>query len=455
MRFLPIAFLLLASSVLAQTTWFVDATSTGCPGTGTASDPFCSIQAAIDASATGDTVLVQSGTYVENLRLDSSKSIVVESAAGPERTIIDGGNVAPAVDFAGSPFQKVTSELIGFTVTNGYSSRLGGGIRITRGAPRIQNTTVTGNVAHLGGAVAAYDGSSPTIVNSRFLGNQSYGAIRVDSSSIELINSTVTGEDVGVVATYFGSARIVNSTITGNGRGVVAGYHDTAIEITNSIVWGNSSSNVDAGDPSSSVTAQFSNIGGGHIGIGNIDADPRFLDAAHGDFRLACISPCVDAGTSAVGVGLPATDIEGDDRFVDGRSTGLAVPDMGSDEFDMLWVVEQPASGRYGFTAMAPPAQTGNAALLLLSFGNAAGTSGMPVPVSGGQRLFLDNDSLFNLWMGFVSTPAGQVSLDCPGKSTAPISSIPGFEVFYAGLSINLATGQIPSVTPTHSYLTQ
>ena len=57
MRALPLSLLvLLAAPALAQTTWHVDASAAG-PGTGSAQDPFPSIQTAIAQSATldGDT----------------------------------------------------------------------------------------------------------------------------------------------------------------------------------------------------------------------------------------------------------------------------------------------------------------------------------------------------------------------------------------------------------------
>ena len=40
----------------------------------------------------------------------------------------------------------------------------------------------------------------------------------------------------------------------------------------------------------------YSDIQGGFAGEGNIDADPLFLDAANGDYRLDICSPAIDAG---------------------------------------------------------------------------------------------------------------------------------------------------------------
>lgn len=61
--------------------------------------------------------------------------------------------------------------------------------------------------------------------------------------------------------------------------------------ITNSIVRDNAGGDV---DPSCSV--QYSNIGGGFPGVGNLDANPLFWDAPGGDFHLQLHSPCIDRG---------------------------------------------------------------------------------------------------------------------------------------------------------------
>jgi hypothetical protein len=79
------------------------------------------------------------------------------------------------------------------------------------------------------------------------------------------------------------------------------------------------------------VTFEYCDIEGGWAGEGNIDADPLFVNAAAGDFRLRMDSPCIDAGTNDA-PDLPLADHEGDDRVIDGDLDGLAVVDIGADE---------------------------------------------------------------------------------------------------------------------------
>ena len=62
----------LTAAAQAQTTWYVDNGNCPGPGSGSERDPFCKIQVGIDASRTGDEVVVADGTYtgIRNRDLD-------------------------------------------------------------------------------------------------------------------------------------------------------------------------------------------------------------------------------------------------------------------------------------------------------------------------------------------------------------------------------------------------
>ena len=63
----------------------------------------------------------------------------------------------------------------------------------------------------------------------------------------------------------------------------------------------------------------------------NIQAVPVFADAANGNYRLASSSPCIDAGRNSE---APAgSDLDGNERIVDGKHTGTPIVDIGCYEY--------------------------------------------------------------------------------------------------------------------------
>ena len=107
------------------------------------------VQAGIDSTAVGDTVLVGPGTYLENINFNG-KDIVVKREMGPDMTILDGSNEIESVAlFIGGETRSAVLE--GFTLTGGsghilaVASKRGGGIYILDSSPTIRGNAIVGN----------------------------------------------------------------------------------------------------------------------------------------------------------------------------------------------------------------------------------------------------------------------------------------------------------------------
>lgn len=160
---------------------YVDDDTLGGPAEdGSAEHPFDTIQEAIDAAVSGDTVVILSGTYggPGNRDLDfNSKAITVrgEDPNNPDLVIIDcdGTTDDPHRGFNFHSYETPRSVLDGVTITDGYHVQ-GGGIYFSDCArPTVTNCTFRENRASLGGG--AYAESGPTLTNCTFSDNSADG----------------------------------------------------------------------------------------------------------------------------------------------------------------------------------------------------------------------------------------------------------------------------------------
>ena len=131
---------------------------------------FDSIQAAIDASQDGDSIIVRNGSYSENISFNG-KNIKVYSENGPSAATIIAANSDSVVTFS----QKENSGAIlqGFTIIEG-NAPYGGGILIANGSsPSISNCTIKNNTAtESGGGIAVMDSdSNPYLAGVRITSN--------------------------------------------------------------------------------------------------------------------------------------------------------------------------------------------------------------------------------------------------------------------------------------------
>lgn len=175
---------------------------------------YSTIQAGINAAVDGDIVLVASGTYMENIDF-KGKKITVVSEAGPEDTVIDGGNPidpqkASVVTFRNN--ENIKSVLRGFTITNGTgtlrsssSSYCGAGIYCQSADPLLENNIIRNNRTRSpgykgrGGGMFIYGSVDPRLVDCVFMENSCihaygcYGGGLYSESTFYMCRPKLTG----------------------------------------------------------------------------------------------------------------------------------------------------------------------------------------------------------------------------------------------------------------------
>ncbi|UCC45310.1 MAG: right-handed parallel beta-helix repeat-containing protein [Candidatus Zixiibacteriota bacterium] len=281
------------------------------------------IQEAIDASLDGDTVLVDTGRYVETINF-SGKNIVVGSlilttgdTSYVSTTFIDADDSGSVVTFENG--ETAQASIVGFSLVNGNSAS-GGGIACIGSSPTISQNIISDNYGQWGGGIycrssdAIIDGNNIKSNTARYEG----GGVFLTNSNLTIKNNIISNNMIrtpelsirggGISCGYSSSPSLVNNTIVGNSllytsgsspRGEGGGIYcrDARTRILNCIIWGNTASRgteilVAVGSPS--VT--YSAIRGGWEGEGNIDEHPLFINEDSGDYNVCSQSPCVDAG---------------------------------------------------------------------------------------------------------------------------------------------------------------
>ena len=319
-------------------------------------DDYPTIQQGIDASTNGDTVLVQPGTYVENINFNGhnivlgSLFLTTRDESYISSTIIDGDASGSVVTFESG--EDSTAVITGFTIQNGYGWGVGGGINCADSSnPMIMSNIICGNrsigwVGAQGGGIACFDSdptisnniisenyasadaamgggigcnnSNPTISNNNISGNSTSGSVYLGGgigcaygSSPVIVNNIISANSARLGGGIFcqeSSPTMTNNTIRGNSADQAAGIYCAYFSnptIFNTIFWADSAQ-YDPEifvDTSSSPTIIYCDIQSGWTGEGNIDVDPLFRDPENGDFHLmstACgdpnDSPCIDTG---------------------------------------------------------------------------------------------------------------------------------------------------------------
>lgn len=191
---------------------------------------YASIQAAIDASADGDVVVVGAGTYRDPVNLRGRK-ITLRSAFGPADTVFDGSNYETSILTARSG-ETLATRVEGFTFRRGFGTttrecnlggRKGGAIFTLNSGVSIVDCVFEDNGAYdegYGGAIFAC-AADVAIAGSRFDRNVSAHGGAIDYLGVSTRRLTVERSTFRENAASFGGA--IKATLFQNSRLTVAG----------------------------------------------------------------------------------------------------------------------------------------------------------------------------------------------------------------------------------------
>ena len=299
-------------------------------GDGSEENPLASIQAAIDLSLSGDTVLVHPGTYNESIQIVSMGILLAsEFLFNDENSDIGSTNI---VGMAGQPSVRLdeagySTRIVGLTISHSDNEQ-GPGIHCVSSFPTIENCRIMNNFTNSNGGGVYTQESNVTFIGTEiYMNTASVGAgIYAVGSNIELDkvlladnHSTLDGAALYMMQTdlYLDHVTITEN-VAGDDAGAIYLRYGSNVSVMNSILWNNVPQEIVFSPVGGEnfIEIYFSDLYGSISGIetnnnGNttfgltnvIDHDPMFCLLDSIDFSLDSGSPCVGTGENGSDMG--------------------------------------------------------------------------------------------------------------------------------------------------------
>jgi outer membrane protein assembly factor BamB/fibronectin type 3 domain-containing protein len=262
-------------------------------------DPFFTIEYAIDYASDDDTVMVLPGTYVENIVIDG-KSIVLSGLGNPESIIVDGNQAGNVLNIVDLNFSGISVSVENMTITNGNSEK-GGGIFVEEVSANLDRLIISGNSASASGGGVFIQGLGGTISNTLFVNNSALNGAGLATegwSDVSVWNSTINGN------------------IASNTGGGIYCTDNSVIQVVNCIISDNDTNQVAVGSSTEpgSILIDYSNIAGGETdiliingtvnwGTHNFDVvESPFVSRSTNDFSLSDYSQLMGQGSNDLGI---------------------------------------------------------------------------------------------------------------------------------------------------------
>lgn len=349
-KLLSIATLLLVvvSTAAFANVIYVSTSSVGYGLDGTSwAKAFHTIQAGLNAAASGDQVWVAADVYMERITLKKGAALYGGFPSGGgywesrdsarNETVIDASRTGSAVTI---PSASTLSTVIdGFVIKNG-SATSGGGINCSNASATITNNVIMLNTASSYGAGVYCSNSTVDLRNNIIQSNTAgggggvylYYALGTVANNI-IARNTATGPIAGGISCGSSSTAIINNTIAYNtsttrGGGINCTYYNGSI--MNNIIAFNSTGIAKSGDnPTLRNNCVYNPSGADYTGltagVGDISVDPSFENAVMMNYHIWETSQCKNAGYDDV-INSTWVDIDGRPRI-----SGTHV-DIGADE---------------------------------------------------------------------------------------------------------------------------
>lgn len=279
-----------------------------------------SIQDAIDAAHKGDTIRVKAGIYREDVTIHSKEHLKLIGEGMDQVTIV--GRERVGVFHIGKwPYGASDVEITGLTINEhgGHAMGIFNGRRIVLRQVRVNGMLFGQQVQEVRIEECIIGGSETTgvqfadaqaVLIGNFIHDNDHGVTVGGKSDVRLERNVITRSLFeAVVVMDRARAVLVSNTIVKNGGGA-AFLGDSHGEATGNVVGLNKIGFVVA--PSSRATTSFNslyNSDGDYVRAGpavqaapelkadtDVTGDPRFVDAAHDDFRLRADTPLVEVG---------------------------------------------------------------------------------------------------------------------------------------------------------------
>ena len=438
---LALVVLAMPVAAAAQTTWHVDASYVGCPGSGTAGDPFCTIGAALTAASPGDTIEVAAGRYTESVVI-MKDGLTLRGAGAAVTEIVGPAGVAPVGPLGFPAIPSFTLEGFHITPDDPNAMQYQFGVMADPANEPGALWTVRGCVIEgfMSGIWAsdAWDGGQ-IVIEDTVISGCATGMI-VIGDAITIRRCTIQDiAGVGIRTSGPTDFSVSDTIIATTGAWAIQRYWGSGIGVTieRVLVHENNQDNPEACLSCGPFVMYLAEGFPGGFGVYSnftpspgpvLIEDPLFVDAGSGDVRLAAGSPAIDAGDVAA---VPAAGVYdvlgfGHPRVDDGDFDGAARLDMGAIEFGGL-LDNAGLDGALGGGDVFVLDQSGKPGAVYAVF---AGLAGAPLELGSKGTFFLQPAPLFGLSTGVL--PAG-------GTQTVLAGTLPPST---AGLAVGLQAVQ-------------